>query len=174
MVISMIVIVILTVAIVLPTGLCTFNPGQPEAGLIQEVDEEAFLGMEARAFDFAVVHPEVPEGWTPNSARRTSVNGESAPVVGYVTKDDGYLQLTQTGIALDDAVAGVDGYLRHLEDTVTINDVEVEKYTSDEEDVRDLWAFTHEGTTMLISGVAAGESFEALTTSVTNAQPIQP
>lgn len=172
MVISMVVIVILTVAIVLPTGLCTFNPGEPEAGLIQEVDEKAFLEMESQAFDFSIVHPQVPEGWTPNSARRVAIGGESSPVVGYVTDDDGYLQLTQTDVAVDDAVSGIDGYLRHLEGTKDVAGTEVGIYTADEGDVRDLWVFTHAGTTMLISGVATEDAFEALTASVLQEQPL--
>lgn len=169
---SMIVIVAMTIAVVLPTGLCTFNPGAPEAGPVHEVDERAFLSMEARAVDFPVVIPEVPEGWTPNSARRTSLGQDTAPTTGYVTDQTSYLQLIQTDLDAEEAVRAMDADPRQVTATQNVDGVEVHVYTSEENDVRDVWAFTDGGVTYLLSGVAGDEEYAELISAVLDATPV--
>ena len=102
--INVVVIVVLMLLAVGFTGMCSFNPGRPENGPVQEVDGQTFLGMEARAVDFAVRYPELPEGWVNNSARRTTLSGTPAPVMGWVTPGEGFLQATQTGVDEDTAL----------------------------------------------------------------------
>lgn len=172
MAISMTIIVVLTIAVVLPTGLCTFNPGAPEAGPVHEVDEQAFLSMEAQAVDYPVVVPEVPEGWTPNSARRTSLGDQGAPTTGYVTDETSYLQLIQTDLAPEEAVREMDADPRTVTSTEDIEGTQVEVYTSDEKDVRDAWVFTSAGVTYVISGVAGDTEFAELVRAVLAAEPI--
>lgn len=170
--ISMGIIVVLMFLIVLPTGLCTYSPGAPEGGPVQEVDAEAFLGLEARAADFPLVRPEDPDGWVTNSARRTQVADEPATVVGWVTDDEGYLQLTQTGVDLEDAVRGVDPDPRGLERTESIAGQEVRIYSSEEGEVRDLWAADTGDTRLLVSGAAAEEEFRELMTAALDADEV--
>ena len=170
--ISMGIIVVLMVLIVLPTGLCTYSPGAPEGGPVQEVDAEAFLGLEARAADFPLIMPENPDGWVPNSARRTQVDGQPATVVGWVTDDEGYLQLTQTGVELEDAVRGVDQDPRALDRTENIDGQEVQVYSSEEGDVRDLWAVDAGESRLLVSGAADEEEFRELMAAALDAEQI--
>lgn len=172
MTLSMIFIIVLMLVVSVPTGLINFNAGDPEAGPVHEVDEEAFLDLEARAADFPMVSPDAPEEWTPNSARRTQVDGELASVVGWVTEDDGYLQLTQTGVGLEEAVRGVDAYPREQVGTTQIAGVEVQQYASEEDEVRDLWAADAGSTRFLVSGVATAEDFSELMGAALTAEPI--
>ncbi|AWB82211.1 DUF4245 domain-containing protein [Corynebacterium yudongzhengii] len=173
MIISMAVIVVLTVAIILPTGLCTFNPGAPESGPVHEVDERTFLSLEAGAADYDLVIPTVPADWTANSARRTSIGQTPAPVVGYVTGENGFLQLVQTDLPEEEAVDGIDGELRSLDRTEDIRGVEVSVHTSENEDVRDLWSFTEGGVTYLINGVAADDEFATLIEATLDGEPVE-
>ncbi|GAB3939439.1 DUF4245 domain-containing protein [Corynebacterium tapiri] len=162
MVISAAIIVLMMLLVVIPTGMCSFNPGAPENGPVQEVDARSFLELESRAADFPVVIPETPEGWVPNSARRTSVDRKPAPVVGYVTADEGYLQLTQTDVPLEKAVEGTDNELREHTSTEVIDGTDVQIFSSKEKDVRDIWAAQHGETTFLITGAASAEEFKTL------------
>lgn len=166
MVISMAVIVVIMVAVVLPTGLCTYSPGTPEGGPVMEVDERAFLDMEAGSADYPLVIPAVPDTWTPNSARRSAIGQEPAAVVGYVTEQEGFLQLTQTDLDPEEAVRDVDQDPRELERTETIDGVEVAVYSSEESGVRDLWVFEQGETTHLLSGAAPDEEFAQLVEGV--------
>lgn len=172
MTLSMVFIIVLMLIVVLPTGLINFRGGEPDPGTVREIDEKAFLDLEARGADFPMVSPQVPAEWTPNSARRTQVDGESASVVGWVTEDEGYIQLTQTGVGVEDAVRGVDAYPRELVGTETIDRTEVQQYESEERDVRDLWVADAGQTRMLVSGVASTEDFHALMDAALSADPI--
>lgn len=171
MVISMAVIVVIMIAVVLPTGLCTYSPNTPEGGPVTEVDEQTFLNMEAGSANFPLVIPDVPDSWTANSARRSAVGTEAAPVVGYVTEQEGYLQLTQTGLPIDDAVREFDADPRELERTENIAGAEVQVYSSEESAVRDLWVFDHNDTTEILSGAAVDEEFAQLVEATLNGEP---
>lgn len=160
--ISMAVIVVIMIAVVLPTGLCTYNRGTPDGGAVTEVDERTFLQMESNSSEFPLVVPVEPQGWTANSARRSAVGDSPAPVVGYVTADSGFLQLTQTDVQLDDAVREVDTDVREQIRTEDIDGAEVRVFHSDESDVRDIWAFERGDVTYLISGSAPDEDFREL------------
>lgn len=171
---NMVLIVVIMLVAVGATGLCTFNPGKPEQGPVQEVDAATFLDLEARAVDFPVVYPQAPEGWVTNSARRSMIAQAPAPVVGWVTADGGFLQLTQTGAPLDDAVRQADSHPRELERTETVDDTEVQIYTSDAADVRDLWAIDAGEARLLVTGAGTDEEFHTLISASLKANPITP
>lgn len=171
--ISMGIIVVLMVGVVAFTGLCTFNPGAPENGPVQEVDADAFMKLEAQAASFPVVKPADPEGWVTNSARRSQLDGQPAPVVGWVTDDGGYIQMTQTDVPLEDAVANFDTDPRQLEHTEDIAGHEVQIYGSEEYEVRDLWAVDAGPTRLLFSGAAPDEEFREITADALNAEPLE-
>src|SRR5699024_10692259 len=79
------------------TGLCSFNPGGPDkSGPVREVDAPSFLTLEARGMNFPLREPKMPEGWVPNSARRSQVGAEPAPLVGWVIDGERYISLRQT------------------------------------------------------------------------------
>ena len=93
---TLIVIIAVMTLTVAFTGMCSLNPGRPENGSVQEVDARQFLDIEARGMAFPLRYPQMPDGWTTNSARRSSVDGAPAPVVGWVTAQGAYVQLLQT------------------------------------------------------------------------------
>ena len=100
MTINVIVIVLLMIGAVGFTGMCSFSPGRPENGPVKEVDGATFMGMEARAAQFPVRFPQMPEGWVNNSARRTTIGEAPAPVVGWVTPQEGYVPVSYTHLTL--------------------------------------------------------------------------
>ena len=169
---SLVLIVVVMLASVAFTGLCSYNPGRPENGPVQEVDPVPFMSMEARAMNFPVRLPENPEGWVPNSARRTQVNDTPAPVVGWVTADTGYIQMTQTGQPLDDAVRGYDADYRELERTEDVDGHQVEVYSSEENDVRDLWVTDLGDVRILFSGAGTDEEFHTIIDAAVNTEPL--
>lgn len=172
MVYSIGAVALVMVLFVAPTGLCSWNPGAPEQGPVQEVDAETFTAMEARVVSYPVVMPESPEGWITNSARRGSVDDTQAVVVGWVTTDGGFLQLTQTEETIEDAVVGYDSDPRELERTLDVSGQEVQVYTSDENDVRDLWVTDLGDSRALISGAGTDEEFITLLEATIAAEPI--
>lgn len=169
---SVAVIVLVMVAVVAFTGLCSFDRGEPDNMPVNQVDEKAFLDIESRAEAFPVRSPQVPEGWTANSARRSSVAGETAPTVGWVIGSDGYLQLTQTGVEEAAAVDGFDEHVRTEESSYQLGSNEVTIYGSDEKDVRDLRVMDLGEVRLLVTGAATDEDFNALFEATVAAEPL--
>lgn len=174
MAINAVLIVVLMLVAVGATGLCSFNPGAPEQGPVQEVDAESFVDLEARAVDFPVRYPQMPEGWITNSARRTVIAGGPAPVIGWVTPDRGYLQLTQTGADKDTALDSAGGDTRIHERTERIDDTDVDVYTSDDRDVRDLWVVDAGDARFLVTGAGSNDEFKELIAAALKATPVDP
>lgn len=170
--INVVVIVVLMLLAVGFTGMCSFNPGRPENGPVQEVDGQTFLSMESRAVDFAVRYPDVPEGWVNNSARRTTLNGTPAPVMGWVTPHEGFLQVTQTGVDEDTALKGIDASPRSLARTEDVAGHEAKVYSSDDRDVRDVWFVDLGDERILITGAAEATEFRELIEMFAAAQPL--
>lgn len=168
MLINAVLIAVLMIVAVGATGLCTYNPGAPEQGPVQEVDAETFLGLEARAVDFPVRYPLMPEGWITNSARRTMVDGSPAPTVGWITPDGGFLQLTQTGAA--SSSIDLDG--RELSRTVDVDGVEAKIYSKQDE--RDIWIVDGGDTRLELTGAGDDREFTQLISQTLKTQPITP
>lgn len=175
MAINVAVIVLLMVGVVGFTGMCSFDPGRPENGPVQEVDGATFMGMEARAVDFPVRFPQMPDGWVNNSARRTTIGETPAPVVGWVTPEEGYVQLTQTDADVETAVQRVDSSPRTESGTQLIDatrGIEATVYTSDEADIRDLWAVDLGDVRLLVKGEAGEEEFRELLATTIDTEPL--
>lgn len=169
---SLIVTGVVMVGAVGFTGMCTYNPGAPEQGQVPEIDASTFISMEARGMDFAVREPVTPEGWVTNSARRSVVDDTPAPVIGYVTTDSGFLQLTQTGETVQDAVEGYDGRWRDFSESYDLQSRTVEIYTSREKEVRDLRVLDLGDARILVSGAATDEEFNELLSAAIDADPL--
>ncbi len=168
-------VVVLMMAGVGLTGMCSFERGQPENMPVISVDPETFLTMEARSADFPIVNPQVPANWTPNSVRRAFLGEKTAAVVGYVIAGEGYIQLTQTSLDIPKAVRENDPNLRELSQEITVDATPVQIYTSADKDpeVRDIWALrTPAGATVLLSGAATEKEFETLISLVLKAAPL--
>lgn len=169
---SLLVVVGLMVPTVAFTGMCSFNSGAPENGPVQKVDAEQIFSMEAKAMNFPLRLPQTPEGWTTNSARRTTVNRQPASVVGWVTKEGAYLQLTQTDQPLDKAVQDVDEHGRTQQEAVTVAGQKFEVYTSAEKNVRDVWAADLGDVRLIFSGTASKAEFEQIAQKTLEAAPL--
>lgn len=172
MVLSVGVIVLVMGLMIGFTGMCTWNPGAPKQGPVQEVDAVTFTSTEARAMNFPVRMPEAPEGWVTNSARRSMVDDTPAVTIGWVSTEGGYLQLTQTGEELEDALRGIDPDPRTLADTHQMAGEEVQLYTSEESDVRDLWVVDLDEVRLLMTGAGTDEEFTTLMTAAIEADPL--
>ncbi|UIZ92820.1 DUF4245 domain-containing protein [Corynebacterium sp. CNCTC7651] len=174
MLLNVIVVVVLMLVGVGATGLCTYNPGRPEQGPVQEVDARTFLSLESRAVGFPVRYPEMPDGWVTNSARRTMINQQPAPVVGWVSPDGGFLQLTQTGASLEDAIAAQDNHDRPDERTENVAGREVRVLHSNDQKVRDIWALDAGDVRMVLTGAGTDDEFRELIAAALAAAPIDP
>ena len=173
MTINVIVIVLLMIGAVGFTGMCSFSPGRPENGPVKEVDGATFMGMEARAVQFPVRFPQMPEGWVNNSARRSTIGEAPAPVVGWVTPQEGYLQITQTDADVDTAVERVDSSPREKSGTQLIDGThEATIYSSPEADIRDLWVVDLGDVRLLVKGEAGEDEFRELLTTAINTEPL--
>jgi hypothetical protein len=78
---------------------CSFAPGGPtvDADAAPTVDAPARLAEFARASEFPLRVPAVPQGWRSNSSDRSPIEGGGTAVrVGYLTPDGKYLRLVQS------------------------------------------------------------------------------
>ncbi len=176
MMLNVAIIIVTMLVVVGFTGLCSFSPGKPEKGPVQEVDAKAFLDLEARAVSFPVRYPQMPEGWTTNSARRSMIDNTPAPVVGWVTPDQGYIQLTQTGAPLDDAVRGLDSHQRSFTRSEDVKGTEAEAkvFHSDDKDVRDVWAVDAGDARLLVTGAGTDDEHRDVIEAALATPPISP
>ncbi len=172
MMINAALIAVLMIVAVGATGLCTYNPGAPEQGPVQEVDAETFLDLEARGVDFPVRYPQMPEGWITNSARRAMIAQQPAPVVGWITPDGGFIQLTQTGAAPDEALAASGGQARELARTVEVAGAQAEVYAAPDE--RDIWLVDAGDARFLLTGAGEDREFEEIIAESLSTAPLAP
>lgn len=161
-VLSVIVVVVLMLLFVGPTGMCSVDPENSDLAVNQEVDATDFLQREAQSSNIAIRIPDTPEGWYPNSARRTVLAGEPASVVGWVTTNDGYVQAMQTNAALDDAVESFDEYYRTEEDSEDIAGEKARIFRGDDSQARDIWAVDLGDVRLLVTGSADDDDYRAL------------
>lgn len=123
--------------------------------------------------NYPVRSPAMPEDWVPNSARRQVIAGEPATVVGWVIGSDGYIQLTQTGASAGSAVENYDADIREQERTLRVDGHEVQVFSSEEADVRDLWVVDLGDVRLLLSGAATEELFSQAIETTINTVPLQ-
>ena len=174
MMLSLGVIVVGMLAVVGGTGLCTINLETSDLSAVREVDGEAFLDLEARAAQGAAIRiPDVPEDWVANSARRASVAQSPSSVVGWITPQEGYLSSWQTQVSLDDALAGFDEHFREQIETINIDGQDVIVASTEERNVRDVWAFDMEDERVLLSGTASEEEFTELVRAFLAVDPVE-
>ncbi|AKK05462.1 putative DUF4245 family protein [Corynebacterium mustelae] len=155
------------------TGMCSYGRDTAENVQINKVDAAAFFDLEARAMNFPLRLPEVPAGWVANSARRGAVDGQPAPIVGWVIGKDGYVQLTQTDVPADKAVTGADNNFRELVETYDVDGVAVSRYASEDADVRDIRVADLGDVRLLVTGAATKEQFDDLISRTIASEPIK-
>jgi hypothetical protein len=96
---GMVISVLLTVAVAVP--VIALNPGSTENTYKRDIDVAAVANQAAAAADFTPVAPELPGGWYPNFARWNSGSADGIDYweAGFVTADEGFVWLRQTGDA---------------------------------------------------------------------------
>ena len=170
--ISLVVIIVFMAFAVGFTGMCSFNPGAPENGPVHEVDAPAVVSMESRAMAFPLRYPDVPEGWIPNSARRMGLNNQPAVVVGWVTPNATYVQLTQTSADLKYALEHIDRHVRTLGEPVDIDGQTFTTYTSDDPTAGEAWGTDLGDVRIIISGGGTEEDYRTMAKAILKAAPI--
>ncbi len=152
------------------TGLCSFDPGPADrSGPVQEIDKDAILQMDARGLAFPIRNPDMPEGWVPNSARRTMVGQSPSSLVGWVVNGEHYISLTQTDADFDDAIA-IGEFPREQSGSFVTNGVEWVQFTG--EDVRPLWVADLGDVRLMLEGMATVEQMEIAAEVVSKTAPI--
>jgi len=159
MTLSMAVIVVIMVFSVAFTGLCSFNPGAPENGPVQEVDADYFVQQEQANSPFPIVLPQMPEGWQTNSARRSAFGESIAPTVGWVTAAGGYAQLMQTGASVEDIISS---YSEPYEETDTPTNAGTAVHHYEAEGERDLYIADAGDSRLVVTGSADAPELEEL------------
>ena len=174
MLISLTVCFVVILCAVAFTGLCSFNPdGTIEDGPVNPVDADTIMTMEARAMQFPVRLPATPDGWVANSARRTNVRGDSAPIVGWVTAEKAYLQFLQTSQPVEVTVEDFDEVRRQETDPVTVDAISWRKFTPVDQPGKDtIWARDAGEVSWIVTGTAGAEEFSQLATNINRAAPI--
>lgn len=173
MMISLLVMIIGMFIVVSTTGLCSFNPGKPENGPVQEVDAATILSMDARSLSYPIRYPDMPADWTTNSQRRTTIAGAPAPITGWVSAGGAFVELLQSDQPEEDVVADFDGQQREATREVDVQGHTFTVYTDSTSDkVRPLWVTTLGPVTEVISGLGTDEDFKVLAQALLQAQPI--
>lgn len=174
MMLSLTVTVALMLLVVGATGLCTINPENSQRAAVRDVDAQSFLELEARASDAAIREPQLPEGWQSNSARRASVAGTPASVVGWITPSEGFVEAWQTIAPADAALNQFDDNFRDQQETRTLDGTEVTVKTSSDRGVRDIWVADLGDARVIVTGSSSDEDFATLMQAFIDAEPITP
>lgn len=153
------------------TGLCSFNPGEPENGPVREVDADAFLQMESARLPFPVRAPESPEGWRPNSTRAGSAAGHPTSILGFVTANGDYVHAMQTDAPAGDLPA--DGKARISAGTVDVDGVTWEVREGTEPNVRRTWVADLGDARVLLEGSANDDEYRTLAKAMQDAKIVE-
>ena len=153
------------------TGLCSFNPGGPDkSGPVREVDAHSFLTLEARGMNFPLREPKMPEGWVPNSARRSQVGAEPAPLVGWVIDGERYISLRQTSADFK-AATQPDQHFREAAGTEEAGGLTWHVYKG--EDARPIWVADAGETRLILEGMASHEDMATAAEITAKTKPLE-
>lgn len=153
------------------TGLCSVDPGRPEAkGPVREVEAESILKMDAQALDFPIRYVEMPEGWVPNSQRRTEVGQQISVLTGWVIDEEMYISLTQTPAPLDEAKQPDEDYREQVRE----ENIDGQRWIVLEgEDTRPVWATDLGDVRLALEGMANDDLMRTAAEAAQKAQPIE-
>jgi hypothetical protein len=172
--IGSLVILLLIVGVIVGIGRgCTFSPGGPTvAPPTRSVDVALDLGTAARSVDFAIRRPALPDGWRANSSSTTAVGRGASVIVriGWLTPDR-YVQLSQSGGAVEDVVSAETGYAEPiLSGYVDVNGTRWTTYPGRR--AEQAWVTTLDRATVLITGTGTEAEFRTLASAMQTASPL--
>ncbi len=153
------------------TGLCSFNPGEPENGRVREVDSAAFLQMETQRADYPVREPATPEGWKPNSVRAGNAGGHTTTILGFVTPNGDYVHALQTSAPADALPA--DGKARLSDGTVDVDGVTWVKKVGADANTRRTWVADFGDSRVLLEGSANDDEYRTLAKAMQDAKILE-
>ncbi len=106
---GMVISVLLTVAVAVPVVL--LNPPSNAEQFKPDVNVSAVASQAGQTADFTPVSPTMPEGWYPNFARWTAGTADKIDYwdFGYVTDEEGFVEVRQTGDATPGWIAQMTG-----------------------------------------------------------------
>ncbi|MFD4368000.1 DUF4245 domain-containing protein [Rhodococcus sp. NPDC058521] len=170
MVWSLVPLVLFCVIIAGIASQCTFSPGGPTSGPIPSFDVDAALTYDARELGFPIRHPDVPEGWTPNSGSRAFVGGGDSSTVGFITPPGRYVQLTQSDADETPLVTFIAGEPRTATGSEDIGGRTWVLYGG--EGVEPIWTSDFTQTRIAVTGSGSDEEFRELAAAVGAAEPL--
>jgi Protein of unknown function (DUF4245) len=159
-------------------GGCSFSPGGPsvDPASVPSADASGALARTAGSVEFPVRDPAVPKAWRANSAGTSSVgSGASGNVVvrvGWLTSSGAYLQLSQSGGAVDDVLVDETG---QKDAPAASGSVEVDGVTWTSYPARrdePAWVTELDEAVLLITGSASEAEFRQLAAATQKASPI--
>ncbi|MBC2681959.1 DUF4245 family protein [Corynebacterium sp. 4HC-13] len=171
MVLSLGVLLLAMFLVVGFTGLCSVKPGGPDqSGPVHEVDVDNILHMDAQALNFPIRIVTMPDGWVPNSQRRTQVAKQTSVLTGWVIDGDKYISLTQTPADLKDAMHPDDDY----RDEVRIENIGGKQWhVLEGDDVRPLWVADNGDVRFILKGMATDDLMRTAAEHTVEAQPVE-
>jgi hypothetical protein len=172
-------------------GMCSFQPGATNKGVIPSYDAAAALRADAQTLGFPVRLPQLPAGWQPNSGSRGDIeNGRTDPsagqrrnaatsIVGYISPTGMYLSLTQSNADEDKLVGSIhpSTYPTGTVDVAGTNWVVYQGAGQNGADAEPVWTTRLAGpagaTQIAITGAGSTDQFRTLA-SATQSQPPLP
>lgn len=152
------------------TGMCSFNPGRPDAtGPVNRVDAETVLKLDSRGLALPLRLPQMPDNWIPNSARRVTVGKEPSSLVGWVIDRSAYISLTQTKAPLK-AAKKPDDEVRTEVGTEEVSGVTWHKLHGDG-NVRPIWVADIGSHRAIIKAMASEDNVRALASAFAVTKP---
>lgn len=152
------------------TGLCSVDPGTPEAkGPVNEVDAQSALQIEAKALNFPIRYPDMPEGWVPNSQRRANIGQEISVITGWVIDGDKYISLTQTPAEVKKATQPDDEF---REEVRTENIAGKDWAVFEGDDVRPIWVADLGDVRLVLEGMATDDLMRQAAEATVKAKPL--
>lgn len=144
---GMVISVLLTVAVAVP--VVALNPPSSSEQFKPDVNVSAVASQAGQAADFTPVSPAMPDGWYPNFARWTAGTADKIDYwdFGYVTNDNGFVEVRQTGDATPGWIA------KMTEDATASGTVDVDGTTwkALAKDAQVTWVLEGKDSTILLS-----------------------
>ena len=155
---SLAAILAVMIASVAFTGMCSYGRNTPQNTPVVKVDAATFFNLEARASNFPIRLPPVP--------------GKPAPIVGWVIGNNGYAQLTQTDVPVEQAVENLDEHVREQTSTYDLAGHTVMVYTGTDRDTRAVRVVDLGDVRLIVTGAATDDQFNDLLIRTIAADPI--
>lgn len=120
--------------------------------------------------NFPLREPKMPEGWVPNSARRSQVGAEPAPLVGWVIDGGRYISLRQTSADFK-AATQPDQHFREAAGTEEAGGLTWHVYKG--EDARPIWVADAGETRLILEGMASHEDMATAAEITAKTKPME-